>query len=81
MITLFDWLTVSLQIYLAAGALFALPFVGNWVGRIDPSARGGTLGFRLVILPGVIALWPLLLRRLLTGRAPQEHNPHEEAGR
>ena len=81
MTTLFDWLSVSLQVYLAAGALFAILFVSIWVGRIDPAARGGTLGFRLAILPGVVALWPLLLRRLLTGREPHEQNPHEEAGR
>ena len=81
MTTLFDWLSVSLLIYLAAGVLFAVLFVSIWVGRIDPAARGGTLGFRLVILPGVIALWPLLLRQLLTGREPHEQNPHEEAGR
>jgi len=57
-------LVSALGIYLGAGALFALVFVfGGGLGRVDPTARAGTLGFRLLILPGVAALWPLLAWR------------------
>jgi hypothetical protein len=49
--------------YVAAGVAFAAAFLTWRVSRIDPAARPGTLGFRLIILPGVIALWPLLLRK------------------
>lgn len=81
MAALLDWLSTALLAYLAAGLLFAVPFAFLWAGRVDPTARGGTLGFRLVIVPGVIALWPILLRRLLTGREPRENNAHEGARR
>jgi hypothetical protein len=47
--------------YVAAGAVFAVAFLTWGVSRIDPVARQGTLGFRLIILPGVMALWPVLL--------------------
>ena len=47
--------------YVAAGALFAAAFLTWGVSRIDPVARQGTSGFRLIILPGVVALWPILL--------------------
>jgi hypothetical protein len=47
--------------YVAAGALFAAAFLTWGVSRIDPVARQGTPGFRLIILPGVVALWPILL--------------------
>jgi hypothetical protein len=47
--------------YVAAGAVFAVAFLTWGVSRIDPAARKGTLGFRLIILPGVVALWPVLL--------------------
>lgn len=47
--------------YVAAGALFAAAFLTWGVSRIDPAARQGTPGFRLIILPGVVALWPFLL--------------------
>lgn len=51
--------------YLAAGLLFAVPFVARWAGRLDPAAREGTVGFRLLILPGAALLWPVLALRLL----------------
>ncbi|HWA15020.1 MAG TPA: hypothetical protein VG817_01205 [Gemmatimonadales bacterium] len=51
-------------LYLVAGALFAIPFATRWAGRLDPVAANGTIGFRLLLLPGAILLWPLLLARL-----------------
>jgi hypothetical protein len=49
--------------YVAAGLVFAAAFVTWGVQRMDPAAKGAPLGFRLLILPGSAALWPLLLRR------------------
>ena len=49
--------------YLFIGIAFAVPFIIWGVGRIDPAAREATVGFRLIILPGAIALWPLLMFR------------------
>jgi hypothetical protein len=46
--------------YLLAGFLFGLAFVTLGVTRIDPAARGTSAAFRLLILPGSLALWPLL---------------------
>jgi hypothetical protein len=54
-------IVVLVGAYVAAGALFAAAFLTWGVSRIDPAARQGTPGFRLIILPGVVALWPLLL--------------------
>jgi membrane protein implicated in regulation of membrane protease activity len=66
--------------YGALGVLFALAFVTVGVGRVDPAARGATRGFRLLIFPGVVALWPLLAWRWLrrTG-PPEERSPHRNA--
>ena len=58
----------GLLAYLAAGLLFAVPFVARWAGRLDPAARNGSLGFRLLILPGSALLWPWLLARVLRTR-------------
>lgn len=49
--------------YLGIGLVFAIAFVVAGVGRIDPTSRGAPIGFRLVILPGVTLLWPLLAWR------------------
>ena len=61
-------LVVAAAAYLAAGLLFAVPFVARWAGRLDPAARAGTLGFRLLIVPGAALLWPWLLRRVVRSR-------------
>lgn len=63
-----------LLLYGACGLAFGLVFVAWGVGRVDAAARGAPLAFRLVILPGVVALWPVLARRwaraLRKGEAP-----------
>ena len=64
--------------YLLCGLAFAVPFVLAGAGRIDPHAAHGTWGFRLLITPGTILLWPLLARRWLKGvhEPPEERNAH-----
>ena len=59
------WIVVALGLYAAAGLLFALPVLAWGLPRIDTAARGTRLAFRLIILPGAIALWPVLLRQWL----------------
>jgi hypothetical protein len=76
------WIVGILLGYLGAGLVFAPFFVAFGVGRIDPAARGSTWGFRLMIVPGVVALWPLLLRRVwLRKPPPEERNAHRRAAR
>jgi len=69
--------------YFVAGALFAVWFCAGGVRRIDPHARLGSWGFRVTILPGVTALWPLLLARVLRGgeHPPAERTAHRLAAR
>jgi hypothetical protein len=67
-----------LGIYLAGGFVFAVPFVLFGVKKIDPHAAHATWGFRLLILPGCLIFWPLLLRRWAAGvsKPPTEKNAH-----
>ena len=65
-------LVYGLEAYAALGLLFAAPFVAIGVQRIDPNAKGATFGFRLLILPGSIALWPVLMARWIRGPRPEE---------
>ena len=69
---------ILLGIYLACGLVFAIPFALMGVKQIDPHAAQGSRGFRLLIVPGTMALWPLLLRRWLKGvhEPPEEFNAH-----
>jgi len=52
-----------LAAYAFLGACFCAAFLMWGLDRLDPAAKASTAGFRAIIAPGVIALWPLLLRR------------------
>ncbi len=80
--TIATWLVTALAVYAGVGLLFAVVFVIRGAGKIDPQAEGGSWGFRLVILPGVVALWPLLARRWARGQPPpEERNAHRDLAR
>ncbi|MGH9464502.1 MAG: hypothetical protein ACRD0X_02575 [Thermoanaerobaculia bacterium] len=75
-------LVTSLAVYLTLGLVVAVPFVVRGVGRVDRAAAAGTWGFRLLILPGATALWPLVLRRWLRGGGPPEaRDAHRDLAR
>jgi hypothetical protein len=57
------WLIVGA--YLFAGALFALYFALRGAALLDPAARGSSASFRLLLIPGAIGLWPVLLMTML----------------
>ena len=57
----------------------SLPVREEVAGRLS-NADGATWGFRLLILPGAAALWPVLLSRWLrAGSDAQERSPHRDA--
>ncbi len=64
--------------YLAIGLFVGTLMVTLGLVRIDLEARDVSFGFRLIILPGVVALWPLLLRRVIrgSGEPPLQKDPH-----
>lgn len=73
-----ETLLIAAGIYLLCGLVLAIPFVLLGVARIDPNAAHGSWGFRALIIPGTMFLWPLLAKRWLGGRhePPEETNPH-----
>jgi hypothetical protein len=46
--------------YAGIGVAFAIAFAARGAGVVDPAARGAPVGFRLLLIPGAVALWPLL---------------------
>lgn len=60
--SIFLWI---LGTYLGLGVLFVFPFQVKGIYVIDENAKGGSMGFRLIIIPGIIALWPFLLKKWL----------------
>jgi membrane protein implicated in regulation of membrane protease activity len=74
---------IVLGLYLAGGFLFAIPFIILGIKKIDPHAAHGSWGFRLLIIPGALAFWPLLLRRWMKGisEPPDECTAHRRAAK
>src|SRR5689334_24344981 len=73
-----EFIVDALGAYLGAGGIFAIAFVPRWVGRVDPLAAHGTVGFRMLIFPGVTVLWPIFAVRLIRGvsEPPDEWTAH-----
>ena len=67
-----ELLVFGLGIYAAIGVLVGLIFAFGGAGRIDPAAKGKgmPLRVRLMILPGIAGLWPVMLTKLLTQKEP-----------
>ncbi len=65
-----EWIVGLLEGYLALGTVFASAFVARGVSRIDPAAAGMPWSARLLIFPGVAALWPLMLVKWWRQRVP-----------
>lgn len=52
-----------LAAYVAAGIITAVPFVSIGIARVLPHPAPVTLGARLLLVPGAVALWPVVLHR------------------
>lgn len=71
------------QAWLLAGACVGVAFLLFRLDRIDPAARGA-YGFRPLLLPGLVLLWPLALWRWLApppepAREPSLRRRHKRA--
>ena len=73
-----QWIVALALLYLGVGILVAPYVIYRGSARFDPVVAESTRGFRLLILPGAILLWPVLLRLFLqaTGVPPTEQNAH-----
>ena len=67
-----ELIVLGFGLYALLGLLIGLAFMFGGAGRIDPAAKGKGLPFRvrLLILPGTIGLWPLMLTKLMTQKEP-----------
>jgi hypothetical protein len=59
---------ITAGIYLALGLLFAIAFIIKGVHIIDEESVSTPIGFRLLIFPGSVLLWPFLLRNWMNKR-------------
>jgi len=59
------WLPAA---YLLVGLAFTPYALISVLPRIDKDVRGASVGFRLILVPSIILLWPVLLRHDLQQR-------------
>ena len=62
-------LLIIAAIYLLVGVLFVIPFLMKGLNKVDEGANGSTIGFKIIIIPGVIVFWPALLKKWISKRA------------
>jgi hypothetical protein len=61
-------------VYSLCGLAVGVPFVLRGVDRVDASARGASIGFRLIILPGTVALWPIIATKWIKAFRTEGHS-------
>lgn len=59
--------------YLICGFVFAVFFISKGIYKVDEGAHGGSIGFRIIIIPGIIVFWPVLLKKWIAV-SKQKHN-------
>jgi hypothetical protein len=71
-------LVTTLYLYLVTGSVVAIVILAFGLTRLDSETEYAGIGFRLIIFPGTVALWPLLLKRYVRGggEPPLQKDPH-----
>jgi hypothetical protein len=59
-----------IALYALIGGIVSALFLLFGVTRIDHAAKGTGILFKLMVLPGLVALWPLVILRWLSGGQP-----------
>lgn len=59
-ITYMLWLFL---LYISLGIIFCIAFLIKGIDTIDENVPGSSWGFKIIIIPGVILLWPALLKK------------------
>ena len=73
-------LATAAEAYAFVGVLFALAFLPRGIVRVDERLHDSPVFVRVMLFPGIAALWPLFAWRCMTGRgAPEERNTHRLA--
>jgi len=54
---------IIVALYLLLGVVFVISFLTKGLTKVDEGAHGGTIGFKIIIIPGVIVFWPVLLNK------------------
>ena len=65
LVTIVTLILIVLAVFIGAGILFTFFFLTKGLQKIDEGVHGASIGFRIIIIPGCIVFWPVLLRKWL----------------
>src|SRR5438309_1683859 len=71
-------LLIIVALYLIFGLLISFFFLVRGLSEIDEGTHGTGISFRLIILPGMIVFWPVLLKKWLQVRKEKVMSQAEE---
>ena len=76
-------LVFASTLYGIIGVLFTIVFLIFGIEESDPNAKGTSIPFKLMLVPGIIIFWPLFAIRWIIGvrRPPLERNAHRIAAK
>lgn len=74
-------LALLVEAWILLGLVAAAALWWRGLAQLDPTTHSGGLGFKLVLLPGMVLLWPLLLWFWFTGSRPTDRSAHLDASR
>jgi hypothetical protein len=59
---------VLIGCYLICGIIFSIVFLLKWIECIDEDSKQTGVAFKLIIAPGCVLFWPLLLYKTFVER-------------
>lgn len=63
-----SFVVAALGVYMLAGVLVAIYAVSGALRRFDPATQESRLGFKVVAFPGLAALWPVVLLKIMAAK-------------
>jgi hypothetical protein len=69
-----DTIFTVIGIYLLCGLIFAIAFVTKGAEQVDEGAHASTTGFKIIIIPGTMVFWPILLKKWLNVSKKNHHD-------
>ncbi len=69
----------AIALYLVAGIIFTIIFQLKGLSKIDEGVHGSSWGFRIIIIPGCIVFWTILLRKWIKANKEIINPPKEHA--
>ncbi|MEO9887583.1 MAG: hypothetical protein ABJR05_16885 [Balneola sp.] len=78
-----EYLIFGVFTYLVIGLIASIFISFRGVKKLDSASKDGTMGFKLLIIPGLCVFWPLFVLRLNKGlqEPPSENNAHRNAAK